>query len=111
MQQEMKRNPASLSIASIFISVSLVAAVSWLAGPGLSDVNAFNERIFGRYYTAGAILMIGSYGLAFSAVVGGALTAAAIGWLRKERPRWITWIALLAAIVAPVVVVNLLKGA
>lgn len=111
MQHQTQRNPTALSVGSLCTSIALVAVIGWLTGPGLSEFNAFNERIFGRYYTAGAILMLGFYGLVFFAISGTAIAAAAMGWLQKGQPRWLTWAAILAAIVAPIVALGLLKGA
>ncbi len=107
----MKRNTPTFAIASSATSTAFLAAVAWVTGPGLSDFNAFNERVFGRYYTAGAILMIGLYGLAFAAIAGGAAIAAAIAWRRKEEPRWIKVLATLAALGVPLLVAKLFQRA
>ena len=110
MQQQTQRNSMVLSVVSICTSIALMGVVYWLTGPGLNEFNEFNERIFGRYYTAGAILMIGVYSLAFISIVGVVVVATATAWIRKEQPRWLTWTATILAVVAPIVVVNLFEG-
>lgn len=111
MQQHGQYNSTVLSAMAICTSVTLVGVTYWVTGPGVNEFNAFNERVFGKYYTAGAILMIGFYSLAFFSIVGVAVVATAIAWLRTGQPRWLTWTATVGTIVAPIVAVNFLKGA
>lgn len=96
---------------AIAASVALVCAIFWLTRPGLAQFNAFNKEVFGQLYTAGAIAMILFYGLVFVASVGFGIAAAVYSWIRRESPRWVTWAAIAASLVAPVLAVNLLKSA
>lgn len=110
MPEDAPPDSRKLSGISACVSLALVGFAYWVAGPGTATFNALNDRMFGRYYTAGAILMIGFYGLAFFGVVGIALAAAILSWIRKEEPRWLVRCALVVALVAPVVAIKMLRG-
>ncbi len=105
---ELPRKPPAFSIAAIFAGVALVAYSLWLASPA---ANAFNERVFGQYYTAGAILVILFHGLIFFLLAGTSIGTAVYAWFRKEGPRGVVWAATVVALVAPLVAINVIKGA
>jgi hypothetical protein len=110
MQQHRQRNSTVFGAIAICTSVMLVGITYWMTGPGVNEFNGFNDRVFGPYYTAGAILMIGFYGLAFFTIFGVAAVATVIVWIRKGQPRWLAWTATIVTIAAPVIAVNILKG-
>jgi len=56
------------STVAVVLAISLICLAGWLRTPGAA---AFNEQAFGRFYTAGAILMIGFYLLIYFGLVGG----------------------------------------
>ena len=107
MQQRAPQNPALCSATSIGISGLLVAYSYWLRTPA---ANEFNERLFGQYYTAGAILMLACHGLAFFSLTGASAAATFFSWARKEGPLAILWIATITTIVAPIIAVGIIKG-
>ncbi|NJN63517.1 MAG: hypothetical protein HC882_00685 [Acidobacteria bacterium] len=111
MQQHTRGRPMLFSTLSICTSAALVGAAYWLTTSGSGAFNSFNDRVFGPYFTAGAILMIAFYSLVFFAAIGVAVVATIIAWIRGESPRWLTWTATITTVAAPVVVVNLLRGA
>ncbi len=104
------RSPV-LGVCAIVASALLVSTIYWITKPGVAEFNAFNERVFGQYYTAGAIAMFLLYGLAFVACVGLVAVATVLAWVRNESPRWVTWAATLSTLVAPIASINLLKSA
>ncbi|MBX9607665.1 MAG: hypothetical protein K2Y51_15690 [Gammaproteobacteria bacterium] len=111
MHDAKERRAPVLGIVAIATSTALVCVTTWITGPGVASFNAFNASVFGRFYTAGAIAMVLFYGLAFVLVAGSAVIASVAAWMTKESPRWVTWGAIIASLVAPVVAVNLLRGA
>lgn len=95
------------SLLAVGASLALLRFVYWL---GTSAANAFNEQVFGRYYTAGAILMIGAYALVFFTLVGIAVASCAFAWMRNEVPVWLRWTATLISAIAPLVAASLMKA-
>lgn len=95
-------------MTAIFFGVALVGYSLWLASPA---ANAFNERVFGQLYTAGAILVILFHALIFFLLAGTAAGMAFGAWFRKEGPRWLMWTAIIAVLAAPLVAINVIKGA
>ena len=96
------------SAAAIFNGALLVGYSAWLASPA---ANEFNERVFGPYYTAGAIVTILFHGFIFFLLAGTAAGSAIYAWFRKEGPRGMVWAAVAAAVIAPLVAINIIKGA
>lgn len=110
MEPIKRKNSPVFAIAALLADAVMVASVYWVTGPGMQSFNEFNEKIFGHYYTAGAIAMIGVYVLAFTVLLGIALAATMVSWIRREFPFWITGAATAATLTAPVISVNLLSG-
>jgi Kef-type K+ transport system membrane component KefB len=75
----------------------------------------FNERVFGRYYTAGAILMLGAWGAFFIGVFALGVAATVVARRRRESPAWMPNVALAAGLVAaafvPALAASMVLGA
>ena len=67
---------------------------------------AFNERVFGRYYTLGAILMLGSYSVLVFGLLALGVVAAVAGGRRGETPRWMSRLALAINVGIPFVILG-----
>jgi len=96
---------------SLCASATLIVASYLITGPGVGAFNAFNDRVFSPYYTAGALLMLALYGSAFFFLVGLTWGSAVIAWVRKEQPKELLWTATAAAIAAPAIAVKLFANA
>ena len=94
-----RRLPAC-SIGAIACMAVIVAAFAFLATP---QGQAFNERVFGRYYTAGMVLAFGVYGLGGLAVFISGVVLAVLAWRRHEEPQWLRRLAVFTNVVAPIV--------
>lgn len=103
--------PASLGAVAIATNVALVGVVYIITRPGAAAFADFSDRVFGRYFTAGAILVLFVYGVAFAAVVGLAVVTTLLAWTKRESPKWVTWVATFATLLAPLVAVRLLRSA
>jgi hypothetical protein len=88
------------SVTAILCAVLLVAVAWFLRTP---DAQIFNERVFGRYYTAGMLMMLGFYGATAVGLVGGGLIAAVLACVRREMPPGLRWSAVAASLVGPMV--------
>src|SRR5262245_44069326 len=88
------------SIGAICCMVVIVAVFAFLATP---QGRAFNENVFGRYYTAGMVLAFGVYGLGGLGLFATGVVLAITAWIRKEKPAWLRRLALATNIVLPLV--------
>jgi len=107
MQTTDSPKPCIASALSVAFGVALVGFAYWLRTPHAAQ---FNEQTFGRYYTGGAIVMIGLYVLVFFGLAGSGIAAAVVAWVRRELPAWLRWAGTAMAIVAPIVAMSLIKG-
>lgn len=62
----------------------------------------FNEDVFGRYYTLGALMMMGTYAAIGLSLLGGGAVLTWRAIAREERPSWLPRAALIANLAAPV---------
>jgi hypothetical protein len=91
------------SVIAICCPVLLVGMIFFLETP---QGRAFNEQLFARYYTLGALLMLGFYGaIGFCLVVFG-LTLGVIACVRRETPLWLPCLAVVANVLAPLAVLR-----
>ena len=90
-----------LSILAICCPLLIRGIFYFLATATARD---FNERMFGRYYTLGTLLMLGFYAAIVLGLVGGGLALGVLACRRRERPAWLSWVALAANILAPLAV-------
>ena len=78
----------------------IVATFAFLATP---EGQSFNEKVFGRYYTAGTVLAFGVYGLGGLAAFVGGVVLAVMAWRRREEPQWLRRLAVVTNIGLPIV--------
>jgi uncharacterized membrane protein YvlD (DUF360 family) len=90
-----------LSIAAIACPLLVPGVFSFLATAAARD---FNERIFGRYYTLGRLLMVGFYAAIVLGFVSLGLALGVMARRRRETPSWLPWLALAANVAAPLAV-------
>jgi len=93
--------PPVLSIVAISCPLLVRGVFYFLATATARD---FNERMFGRYYTLGTLLMLGFYAAIVLGLVGLGLALGVTACRRRETPSWMPWLALAANIVAPLAV-------
>ena len=93
--------PPTLSILAICCPLMIPGVFYFLATAAARD---FNDKIFGRYYTLGMLLMVGFYAAIVLGLVGLGLVLGAIACRRRETPAWLPWLALAANTVAPLAV-------
>jgi hypothetical protein len=62
----------------------------------------FNERVFGRYYTLGALLMLGAYGVLVFGLLAAGVAASIAARRRHESPSWMPKLALVVNLVIPI---------
>ena len=98
--------PPILSIVALCCPLLIRGVFYFLASATARD---FNERMFGRYYTGGMLLMLGFYAAIVLGLVGLGLALGAIACRRRETPAWLPWLALAANIFAPLAVMLWLK--
>ena len=96
-----QRKPPVLSIAAICCPLLIRGVLYFLATATARDSN---ERMFGRYYTLGMLLMVGFYAAIVLGLVGLGLALGIAARRRRETPTWLPWLALAANIVAPLAV-------
>ena len=96
-----RSNRPVLSIAAIACPLLIPGVFSFLATAAARD---FNERIFGRYYTLGMLLMVGFYAAIVLSFVSLGLALGVMARRRRETPSWLPWLALGANIAAPLAV-------
>lgn len=90
--------PGVCSGLALALSLVLIGFAFWARTPEAAE---FNRQTFERYYTAGAILMIGFYGLVFFCLAGAGVVAAILAWVRKEAPVWLRWMGTVMSIIGP----------
>ena len=90
------------SFASLFSGALVLAGWTCLNGD-------WARRYLERSYTAGLILFVLAAGFLIVLLIGGCALAS-VGWIRKENPRWVTYIALGLQIEATLYVRHALKG-
>lgn len=93
--------PPILSIVALCCPLLIRGVFYFLAS---AAGRAFNERMFGSYYTLGVLLMLGFYAAIVLGLAGLGLALGAIAYRRRETPVWLPWLALVANIVAPLTV-------
>ena len=93
--------PPILSIVAICCPLLIPGVFYFLATATGRD---FNERMFGRYYTLGMLLMVGFYAAIVLGLVGLGLALGVVACRRRETPSWLPRLALAASIVAPLAV-------
>lgn len=86
-----------LSIVAICCPLLIRGVFSFLSSAAGRE---FNERVFGRYYTLGMLLMVGFYAVIVLGVIGLGLALGASARHRCEKPSWMPWLALAVNIVA-----------
>jgi hypothetical protein len=93
--------PPILSIVAICCPLLIRGVFYFLATATARD---FNERMFGRYYTLGMLLMVGFYVAIVLGLMGIGFALGVLAYRRRETPSWMPWLALAANIVAPLAV-------
>lgn len=93
------RKLPACSIGALACIAVIVATFTFLTTP---EGQAFNERVFGRYYTAGMVLAFGVYGLGGLAAFVAGVVLAVLAWRRREEPRWLRRLAMFTNIVLPI---------
>lgn len=101
MPRARQAKPPIFSILALCCPPLILGVFYFLASPTARD---FNERMFGRYYTGGMLLMLGFYTAIMLGLVGLGLALGALACCRRESPAWLQWLALAANIVAPLAV-------
>jgi len=96
-----QRKPPILSIVAICCPLLIWGVFYFLATATARD---FNERMFGRYYTLGILLMVGFYAAVVLGLVGLGLALGITARRHRETPSWLPWLALAANTVAPLAV-------
>jgi hypothetical protein len=86
-----------LSIAAICCPLLIRGVFSFLA---TTTARAFNDRMFGSYYTLGMLLMVGFYAAIVLGLMGLGLALGITARRRHEMPSWMPWLALAANSVA-----------
>ena len=99
MTRDSRRVPVC-SLGAIACMAAIVATFAFLTTP---EGQSFNERVFGRYYTAGMVLAFGVYGLGGLAAFITGVVLAVLAWRRREEPRWLRQLAVFSNIVLPIV--------
>ena len=94
------RQLPACSIGAIACMAVIVATFAFLA---TQEGQSFNERVFGRYYTAGVVLAFGVYGLGGLAAFVAGVVLAVLAWRRREEPPWLRRLAVFTNIVLPIV--------
>jgi len=77
---------------------------------GTEQGRHLNEQLFARYYTAGALLMLGFYGAIGLCLVLLGLALGVIALIRRETPFWLPCLAVAANALAPLVILSYFKG-
>ena len=101
-----KSNPSRPGVCSglaLAISLVVIGFAFWARTPEAAE---FNRQTIERFYTAGAILMIGFYGLVFFGLAGAGVAAAILAWIRKEAPVWLRWVGTVMSIVGPLTAIS-----
>ncbi|HKS07662.1 MAG TPA: hypothetical protein VJR92_15275 [Gemmatimonadaceae bacterium] len=93
------RRPPVWSSVGLCCPVLIVGVIYFLSTP---QGQAFNERTFGRYYTAGALLMIGVYGAVLLGLFAAGIGASVMAWKREEEPLWLRQLATAANVIPPI---------
>jgi hypothetical protein len=93
--------PPILSILAICCPLLVWGIFYFLA---TATARAFNERMFGRYYTLGMLFVLGFYAAIVLGLVGRGLALGVLASRRRETPAWLSWVALAANILAPIAV-------
>src|SRR5687768_9632498 len=62
----------------------------------------FNEDVFGRYYTLGALMMMGTYAVIGFSLFGGGIFLTWRATAEEERPPYFPRLALIVNLAAPV---------
>jgi hypothetical protein len=89
--------PPILSIVAICCPLLIRGVFFFLSTAAARE---FNERIFGRYYTLGMLLMVGFYAAIVLGLISLGLALGVNARRRYETPSWMPWLALVANIVA-----------
>jgi hypothetical protein len=87
------------SNAALVSPVLLLGALYFLSTP---QGQAFNERVFGRLFTLGALLMLGSWGIVLVGLFAFGVGATVMAWKRREEPAVLRKFALVVNVFVPV---------
>jgi hypothetical protein len=98
MNAQFDAKPPIWSIASLACPLTLISLFVFLASP---QGQAINERVFGRFYTLGALLMLGAWGVVFVGGLAIGIAAAIKGLRRRESPTWLPKLALAVNVAPP----------
>jgi hypothetical protein len=66
----------------------------------------FSAGLFERYFTAGPVLMLAVYGALWLCLGLLGLVFTVIAFIRREKPRWLPWLAVAANVFAELVVLS-----
>jgi hypothetical protein len=92
-----------LSLLGLCCPFLLWGVFSFLASAAGRD---FNEQIFGRYYTAGALLMLACYAMIVLGLMGSGIALGALARARNETPAWFPWMTLLSNMLASLAILR-----
>src|SRR5687768_5890454 len=93
--------PPAWSIAALCCPPLLLGIIYILSTP---QGQSFNERVFGRLYTLGAILMLGAYGVLLLGLIVLGVAAALVARTRRESPSWMPKLALAVNLFIPLAI-------
>ena len=96
----------ALSILALVCPAVLLAIVLFLS---TQQGRNFNEWLFGRLYTLGAILMLGFYGAISLCLLGSGFVLGITACIRREAPLWFPYLALATNVIVPIAIMRFLK--